>query len=115
MLKLKDNVELKELEKFGFIMHYDENTGKLKKATKGRYQASGTRFEIYCLDKDINYPKHKNIFNFGYRNTIKKIDKRIFEKLSYTGCGGYEFLDDHFDERVDTIYDLIKADLVEKV
>ncbi len=29
MLKLKDNVDLKELEKFGFKPKYDENTGNI--------------------------------------------------------------------------------------
>lgn len=29
MLKLKDNVELKELEKFGAKPRYDENTGNI--------------------------------------------------------------------------------------
>ena len=30
MLKIKDNVDLKELEKFGFKPKYDEDTGKIK-------------------------------------------------------------------------------------
>lgn len=30
MLKIKDNVDLKELEKFGFEPRYDEFTGKIK-------------------------------------------------------------------------------------
>ena len=29
MLKIKDNVDLKELEKFGFKAKYDENTGRI--------------------------------------------------------------------------------------
>lgn len=29
MLKIKDNVDLKELEKFGFKPKYDENTGRI--------------------------------------------------------------------------------------
>ena len=29
MLKIKDNVDLKELEKFGFIPKYDTDTGRL--------------------------------------------------------------------------------------
>lgn len=30
MLKIKDNVDLKELEKFGFKAKYNEDTGKIK-------------------------------------------------------------------------------------
>lgn len=30
MLKIKDNVDLKELEKFGFKPRYNQNTGKLE-------------------------------------------------------------------------------------
>ena len=30
MLKIRDNVDLKELEKFGFKPKYDEYTGKIK-------------------------------------------------------------------------------------
>ena len=30
MLKIKDDVNLKELEKFGFKPKYDEDTGKIK-------------------------------------------------------------------------------------
>ena len=31
MLKIKNNVDLKELEKFGFKAKYDEDTGKIYK------------------------------------------------------------------------------------
>ena len=34
MLKIKDNVDLKELEKFGFKPKYDVDTGKIKKYIK---------------------------------------------------------------------------------
>ena len=30
MLKIKDNVDLKELEKFGFKAKYNEDTGEIK-------------------------------------------------------------------------------------
>ncbi len=31
MLRIRDDVDLKELEKFGFKPKYDENTGKIYK------------------------------------------------------------------------------------
>ena len=34
MLRIKDNVDLKELEKFGFKTKYDEDTGELKENYK---------------------------------------------------------------------------------
>ena len=37
MLKIKEGVELKELEKYGFRPKYDEYTGKIKSYTKGLY------------------------------------------------------------------------------
>ena len=72
MLKIKDNVDLKELEKFGFKKERDEDY----------------RNETLTLDYIIN---GKN--------------KEICIASTY---GEYDELDN-------TLYDLIKADLVEKV
>lgn len=36
MLKIKDSVDLKELEKFGFKPKYDENTGRIYAYQKKR-------------------------------------------------------------------------------
>ena len=35
MLKIKDDVDLKDLEKYGFKPKYDENTGKICAYEKG--------------------------------------------------------------------------------
>lgn len=75
MLKIKDNINLKELEKFGF--DYKEK-------------------EDYYF---IGFP-------FGGAN-ISIDEKRIIEFDD-------EWWGDAFD-LIDTLYDLIKADLVEKV
>ncbi len=79
MLKIKDNVDLKELEKYGFKyyrMLYTKNTvryaGNLKENKK-----------IYVEENSRNISMGIGIFNT--------------------------------DIELDTIYDLIKADLVEKV
>ena len=40
MLKIKDSVDLKELEKFEFKPKYDENTGKIKAYEKKRRKKS---------------------------------------------------------------------------
>ena len=71
MLKIKDNVDLKELEKFGF-----------------KYEDNDYRKEKIDLDYIIDWD-----------------DKEIFIASTYG----------EFDKLDDTLYDLIKADLVEKV
>ena len=72
MFKIKDNIDLKELEKFGFTLDSDE-----------------------WYVKDI---KGINIF-------VKPISREIVIK-AYNTCNY---------AKVDTIYDLIQAGLVEKV
>jgi hypothetical protein len=81
MLKIKDNVDLKELEKYGFKFHeeyYDEN-GNLK------YYFAGQN--LYIFEKENG-----------------EFD-RSFDNTDY----GFSMYD------IDLLYDLIKADLVEKV
>ena len=79
MLKIKDNVDLKELEKFGF----EYNT-----TMAGSY--------TYHIPSKYNQKKDLHINKYG----IMAIE--MYEK--YYGM-----------EIPDIIYDLIKADLVEKV
>ena len=82
MLKIKDNVDLKELEKFGFQKNQYEELSKI--IYEGR---RGQAFEII----------------------INEYNRRI-DGYSY-GCDG-----DGEEQPIDnTLYDLIKADLVEKV
>lgn len=73
MLKIKNNLDLKELEKFGF--NIEENT-------------EDEWDQLYCFDSGLMFDKD---------------DKEIIVPL--------------FDEGnpLNTLYDLIKADLVEKV
>ena len=90
MLKIKDNVDLKELEKFGFKPKYDEDTGRIK-----AYEKIKKEEEYMGLSVTIETTKSKiRIF----RRTDK--EWRINPYNEY------------FD--VDTLYDLIKADFVEK-
>jgi hypothetical protein len=76
MLKIKDNVDLKELEKYGFKIH----------KTK----------EWYCYDVD----KRTDLF-------VKPLTKQII----FTA---YDYATKDVTN-IDVLYDLIKADLVEKV
>lgn len=83
MLKIKDNVELKELEKYGFIKL--ENAIRGHKYTYIRYDDFGR--ELYNL----------------YINKNNYIRFRSPESVLIAGS------------MQDLLYDLIKADLVEKV
>ncbi len=85
MLKIKDDVDLKELKKFGFKPKYDEDTGELQ-----RY-AFKSRMMIYVEDRKIQ--------PFRQYNSYHEMD--------------LEYYDSAFVE--EALYDLIKADLVEKV
>lgn len=74
MLKIKDNVDLKELEKYGFKLNSDEE-----------YQLT--------VEKD----------------NVRTIIVVEYERTIYLQSIGYVVQD------IDILYDLIKADLVEKV
>jgi hypothetical protein len=97
MLKIKDNVDLKELEKFGF-----------KQTIKNTYYIE----KIYKADEDNELFKNFNI-QIVINPYTNIYDKKINNKL--IGC--FNARDDEIDEQfdLDTLYDLIKADLVEKV
>ena len=74
MLKIKDNVDLKELEKFGF-----------------KYFKNGT-YRVYQIDKWGSY-----------------LGVELKDRILQIGVQDYTDIEDN------VIYDLIKADLVEKV
>lgn len=94
MLKIKDNVDLKELEKFGFKPKYNEDTGEIT-----AYEKKKEKTEYEGLMVKIKETQSKIRIFKGFRK--KDMEWRI---IKYT---------DYFD--IDTLYDLIKADLVEKV
>lgn len=78
MLKIKNNVDLKELEKFGFDS--DEN------------------------DYFYDFIPYK--YNNGQYILIRKDTKDLY----------FDYFDiEYIDEAINILYDLIKADLVEKV
>ena len=94
MLKIKDDIYLKELEKFGFKPKYDEDTGKII-----AYEKTNEEKEYIGLTVTIETTKSKIRIFKAFRQ--KDIEWRINK------------YNDYFD--IDTLYDLIKADLVEKV
>lgn len=84
MLKIKDNVDLKELEKYGFGFADYSNTEYRKEICGGR---RGQYFELWINLKDR--------YLYGFAEGAD-------------GSGEEDFLDN-------TLYDLIKDGLVEKV
>lgn len=78
MLKIKDNIDLKELEKFGF--------------------EKGFRLEFSSPVVTITVTKDRNVI-------ITSPDNTWWDKEYYY----------NYESDTDIIYDLIKADLVEKV
>ena len=85
MLKLKDNIDLKELEKYDFC-EYEEDT---------KIDGTSILYDKYC---------YKNFFIYITE------DRKIYgEQCDY--IRGNVLGNENFD----TLYDLIKADLIEKV
>ena len=83
MLKIKDNVDLKELEKFGFEVFSNQTARKIY-------------FDNFGEDDTYFMIEHRDIW--FVENGAKDSNERYF--------GNPQFND---------LYDLIKADLVEKV
>lgn len=94
MLKIKENLDLKELEKFGF-----------------EYQKGG---KINYYEKMIQYfPLGDSVPCLRYYLTVNEENKHIYSSIFDLT---WEGKNDHYNiEFLDDLYDLIKADLVEKV
>ena len=85
MLKIKNNVDLKELEKFGFTRYYDKDLQTF------------TEYEIDIDDIEVTIDINRIIYIYG------EDDKCI---------GNHQLC---IDKGLTPIYDLIQAGLVEKV
>ena len=103
MLKIKDNVDLKDLKKYGLKPKYDEDTGEIYAYESVRSifgSASDIRLLFRKKRKKIRFKKNtRNEFLFN-------------EHYFYIGRG-IDSYNRYCD--FDTLYDLIKADLVEKI
>lgn len=88
MLKIKDNVDLKELEKFNYDFASDGKT--------------------YC--KDTKYSSLWALFNYGVGTRTIFIDYKTRRISEIAGIGAYQI-----EVIEEDIEDLINADLVEKV
>ena len=94
MLKIKDNVDLKELEKYKIYPHYTchPQTGEV-------YIDGYERDIVYGF---LRFQRKRKSFTkaLGFNRQKNKFEYEIIKTNYYN---------------LDTIYDLIKADLVEKV
>ena len=96
MLKIKDNVDLEELEKFGFVKCGDSIETYFKAEKSNNWE----QFESGIIVNPENKECQKEIVY--YTNSITdgiELDEDSLQLVS----------------TLDTLYDLIKADLVEKV
>lgn len=93
MLKIKDSVNLKELEKFGFVQSLNPKTMYKEDVYEWNHLQYGNEYQFQVIVNPNN----------------KKIDREL------TGC--FNACDDEIDVTfdLDTLYKLIKADLVEEV
>lgn len=99
MLKIKDEVDLKELEKFGFKKNKNNNWIYLQNKT--------TYF--YRDDKKLKKEIHAELIRINtYREIMLNVDIKTFPKEQIDGYGS------NISE-LDIIYDLIQAGIVEKV
>ncbi len=98
MLKIKDDVDLKELEKYGFEPYYNSYTGEI------------CEYRLYADNKiyvKITKEERKKFFYKVMAAISKNISNNyVIHFHDYIGLKA---------EKEDLLYDLIKDDLVEKV
>ena len=106
MLKIKDNVDLKELEKFGFKFRYNQDTGELEKLIKS---TGKDKNDIYfCIEVNKYWEDICDFFN-----PIKENKQYRVLQIKYRmACSNDDC--EYLKIIVDDIYDLIQAGLVEK-
>ena len=92
MLKIKNNVDLKELERFGFKAKYDEDSGKV------------CAYQKKC-EKDVG----GLLITITETTSLIRIYRAFIGKNIEWRINKYN---DYFD--IDTLYDLIQAGLVVK-
>ena len=111
MLKIKDNVDLKELEKFGFKPKYSEENGKLTEYFFVKYKE--TSISMFLGISIIKKDAKANGKKLRIRKIFKRDNKGVpivnEDKIWVIDNDNYQYTD------FDKLYDLIQAGLVEKV
>lgn len=102
MLKIRDDVDLKELEKYGFIYEYDFYKN---------YEGDGKPVHWWNDGRDLNRYKLYRYGDGKYENELYvKEEDRIIRNIN---CD--EMCNDYNDDFLTVLYDLIKDGLVEKI
>lgn len=96
MLKIRDGVNLEELEKYGFKPKYDTDTGKVTEYYRINGNKKGT-----TISMSENFSEERKYKNFWHINVH---DRKIYDH-------GYVSLT---NDDYEILYDLIKANLVVK-
>ena len=100
MLKIKDNVDLKELEKFGFEKNEDNE-----------YECIG----YYPLEDDGTRYEDENGFDYVWKISISTIfDRELWIEIINNDCS-YHIEGPDIEELFNKVFDLIQAGIVEKV
>ena len=112
MLKIKDSVDLKELEKFGFEPKYDKVINVEENDLGEEIEKEISTLSYYSLNGLYEEKEHMgNGFTSRYGVTIYVKHRNIF--LSCMLVGVKDIVYKHLYEGV--VFDLIQAGLVEKV
>lgn len=115
MLKIKDNVDLNIfIDKYGFKPEYNKDTGELIELYRiqGYYLGERERRRksaTITKQENLDYQKyHRNFKEYWFINPITRIFKNY---KSYANCMVLTLDVDDYE----ILYDLIQANLVEKV
>lgn len=122
MLKLKDNVDIRELEKYGFKFKHSQHTGEIVVAIK----------EQHLSHKRLRFFKDNR--KKGYNEYREEEERKNFRALRIAFGHMFELTDRFYKNRIrsgfivdettnygaekvdmDTLYELIKDGLIEKV
>lgn len=107
MLKVKDNVDIKELEKFGFKPKYSEDTGEL-------VEYFYVNVDNFGFTKGIKVKKKTQKPNrLRIRFTFKK--NKLGVPLVKESKVWKVDAENYYDIDFDILFDLIQAGLIEKV
>ena len=104
MLKIRDNVNLKELEKFGFELNERQMYVLKKKVI----------IPCYCYSCELGNTDHhkEEIIDSLYVDPV--MTSKTISRIGYGGENSYWY-NEMSSKEYDVLYDLIKANLVEKV
>ena len=110
MLKIKDDVDLKELEKFGFKPKYNEENGELiEYFFVNNKETSISKFLGISIIKKVGETNRKIRIRKAFKKDYRGVPLVKEGKVWIVDNYNYQCTD------FDKLYDLIQAGLVEKV